>query len=702
METRTVHLDSLLTDGLFDIPGYQRSYSWEELQLRELLEDLLYLPDGKSHFFGNIILDKQGEQFRTDRGRRFDKYDVVDGQQRLTSAVIFLHVAAQFDETVAETLDEDNLISPVAERPRLLPQDQDKEYFRDCLLGSAAIDTETPSQERLKRAQEFFEREFEELDGDGTVRELAEKLRYDCRVNVVEIDDGSEAASIFESLNDRGRPLSTLDKTKSFLMYMDDRSSNEGALEEKIKDRFGIIYRELFVLSTGHERVSDFDEDSFLRFHWGMYDGYDSDEYFQGFETLKTRLRERYRAGDLEDVQEEIDHYVQDLREAASAFAAIFEPQNRPDEVQTPLVRLLELGRMANILPLLMASYLRFGTDDPDEFAAIVDACETLAFRMYAIDGRRADTGRGRLVRLAHEVHTDRSLEAQEVVMSIDAITDRYTSDERFERKLRDPDFYESNTSRDAKYLFYRYGQQIDSDAGEEVLKDLSHILSSEFQVEHVLARKLPEEAIPESVAEDFDDNVHRIGNLTIASRYWNSSYGNLPFAEKRQATGNREKDYESSTLRVQRELAEFDQFGKAAIDSREETLVEFALEEWAIEPPEIDEADAEVSEEFEGYFPPDFFDRLTAKQEAMLRVLYDTEGTIQTDELIRRMESEYGETVDGSNGLSGILAGLTSKHSKEFRRSIMSARWVGNQFEWWLTLDEEQERIFTEQLSLE
>ncbi len=286
--------------------------------------------------------------------------------------------------------------------------------------------------------------------------------------------------------------------------------------------------------------------------------------------------------------------------------------------------------------------------------------------------------------------------------MSIDAITDRYTSDERFERKLRDPDFYESNTSRDVKYLFYRYGQQIDSDAGEEVLKDLSHILSSEFQVEHVLARKLPEEAIPESVAENFGEHVHRLGNLTIASRYWNSSYGNLPFAEKKRATGSREKDYESSTLRVQRELAKFDEFSKSAIDSREETLVEFALEEWAINPPEIDQSDSNVLEEFKGNFPPDFFDRLTAKQEAMLRVLYDAEEAVQTDELIRRMESEYGETVDGSNGLSGILAGLTSKHSKEFRRSIMSARWVGDQFEWWLTLDDEQERVFTERLSPE
>lgn len=701
METRTVNLDSLLKDGLFDIPGYQRSYSWEELQLQDLLDDLLYLPEGKTHFFGNIILDKQNRQFRTDRGRRFEKYDVVDGQQRLTSAVIFLHVAAEVNETVAETLNEDNLLSPVTERPRLLPQDQDEEYFRDSLLGPAAIETKTPSQDRLKRAYEFFEREFHELD-DTVVRELAEKLRYDCRINVVEIDSESEAASIFESLNDRGRPLSTLDKTKSFLMYMDDRSSNEGALEEKIKQRFGSIYRELFVLTTGHERVGDFDEDSFLRFHWGIYDGYNSDEYFQGFETLKNRLREWYRAGDLGAVQEEIDHYVQDLRESASAFSALFRPQNRPSEVESSLTRLLELGRMANILPVLMASYLRFGDGESTEFAEIVEACETLVFRMYAIDNRRSDTGRGRLVRLAHEIHTDSSIEATEIIGRLDTITERYTSDDRFERNLRDPEFYDSTSSRDTKYLLYGYGQQIDSEAGEEVLKDVSHILSNEFQVEHILAQKLSKEAVPKDLVDEFDNHVHRLGNLTIASRYWNSSYGNLPFSEKKRSSGDREKDYESSTLRVQRELAEFEEFTRTEIDSREETLVEFALDKWSIDPPEFEQSIEDASDGFEGYFPAEFFDRLTSKQEAMFRVLYNSEDGLGTDELIRRMADEYGETVGGSTGLSGILAGLTSKHSREFRRSIMSANWAGDQYEWWLTLDGEQERLFRENLDLE
>lgn len=701
METRTVHLDSLLTDGLFDIPSYQRSYSWTDPQLTDLFEDLLYLPEEKSHFFGNIILRKQDTQFETDRRRRFDKYDVVDGQQRLTSAIIFLYVASKFDDTVAATLDEDNLLFPVDERPRLLPQDQDTEYFRDGLLGSSSIDPETLSQTRLKAAADFFTERFEALDDQDAVLDLAETLRYDCRINVVEIDDGSEAASIFESLNDRGRPLSTLDKTKSFLMCMDDRSSNEGALETKIKQRFGSIYRDLFIFNTGHDRVNDFNEDSFLRFHWGIYDGYNSNEYFNGFETLKDRLREQYRAGELDAVQSEIDAYVQDLREAATAFAAILQP-DVPDSVEPSLTRLLELGRLANVLPVLMASYLKFAGDDPDGFADVVDACETLVFRMYAIDSRRSDTGRGRLVRLAHNVHTTQSIDPETVVERLDPITERYTDDDRFERRLRDPDFYQSTSSRDTKYLLYRYGQQVESVAGEEVLTSPGHILSTEFQVEHILARKLPADAIPESLVGEFDEHVHRLGNLTLASRYWNSSYGNLPFAEKKHASGGREKEYGFSSLRVQRELAAFDTFGKPAIDQRTDTLVAFALDHWSINPPSPEPDKSAVPDEFTGWFPSDFFDRLTSKQEAMFRAMYAAEEPLLTDDLIDRMEDEYDETVGGSSGLSGILAGLTSKHSKEFRHSIMSPSWEGDQFEWVLTLDSEQQDQFEAEIDLQ
>lgn len=583
MKSRTDSLDALLRRGLFDIPSYQRAYSWETSQLQDLLDDLRYLPNSTHHFFGNIVVDQSDDQFRTDRGRRLDTFNIVDGQQRLTTAIILLYVAGEIDEVIRETVEEDSLLFPVDERPRLLPQDQDKEYFRDSLLGESNLDPVTPSQNRLKRAYDFYQEHLENLGSDSSIRELAEKLRYELIINVVELEGESEAAAIFESLNDRGKDLSSLDKTKSFLMYMDDRSSQRGALKDRIQDRFGNIFRELFVLSNGHTRVQDFDEGSFQQYHWGLYDGYDSDEYYQELATLKARLRRLYRNEKYEEIQSRIGDYTRSLREASLAFSALFKPSEREKIVEDELDRLLTLGRVANIFPVLMACHLEWGDENPEGMASIVDACETLVFRVYAIDRRRSDTGRGRLVSLAHEISTGAHSNPSDAIDSIYEIARKYAPDDRFERDLREPGFYDSITSRDIRYLLFHYSQNLDAEMKEET-GDLSKILSKEFQVEHILAKNLSKEKIPTDLRGQFDEHVDRLGNLTIASRYWNSSYGDLPFDEKKTSGSQRELSYSSSTIRAQRVLADIPQFDLELINRREDEIVGFVLNEWSLE----------------------------------------------------------------------------------------------------------------------
>lgn len=598
MQTRTEHVESLLLDGVFDIPEYQRSYSWEERQLDELIDDLRYLPEDRTHFFGNIILDKKDEPYETASGRRLNVYQVVDGQQRLTSTLILLDVISELDQAVRESIQEGNVIHVPNDRPRLLPQNQDQEFFRDCILGDLSLSPDVPSQHRLKQAREFLYDRLNELQDEIEISTLATRLLYDFEINVVEVDDDSEAASIFESINDRGKPLSSLEKTKSFLMYMDDRANDEKSLQTQINGRFGGIYRELFVLEEGHSRVDDFDEDSLQQAHWGLYDGYDSDEYFNSLDTLKSRIYETYRSGEYDHVESIIDEYTSSLREASIAFADVFEPSSHSsNRVQERLNRLLELGRIANVLPILMAAQLEYGDDAPDRFADIIEKCETFVFRVYAVDRRRSDTGRGQLVRLAHSMYTDPDHEFEDTIRRLEEITRRYTDDDRFERELRDPDFYNTVSSRDIRYLLYQYGQQLEADAEEFVRRDLQQILSPEFQVEHILAQQLDEEYIPTESKEEYQEHVHRLGNLTIAGRYWNNTYGTLPFEEKKQlpaAESSREKAYETSSLKVQHVLASIEDFDLAAIDAREERIVEFALEEWALESPPADAVDME------------------------------------------------------------------------------------------------------------
>ena len=68
------------TDIEYTIPLYQRAYAWEDKQLIQLIEDINDVAEGARYYIGSLIVSKQT-----------GKYEVVDGQQRLTSLYLLLN-----------------------------------------------------------------------------------------------------------------------------------------------------------------------------------------------------------------------------------------------------------------------------------------------------------------------------------------------------------------------------------------------------------------------------------------------------------------------------------------------------------------------------------------------------------------------------------------------------------------------------------
>lgn len=81
-------LETLFTNRAFRVPPYQRHYAWEERQIREFIDDLSNVPDGKPYFFGTLLFMRptgSGQQL-PDLGHGsgsgpYKVFDVVDGQQ---------------------------------------------------------------------------------------------------------------------------------------------------------------------------------------------------------------------------------------------------------------------------------------------------------------------------------------------------------------------------------------------------------------------------------------------------------------------------------------------------------------------------------------------------------------------------------------------------------------------------------------------
>lgn len=579
MRSETLAVEDFLRKGLFEIPDYQRNYSWSTGNVDELIDDLLYLPDESDHFLGNIIVDEHDDRFTAGAGNRLRVFDVVDGQQRLITILMLLKAAAEHDDGIAAGLTAENILFPVESRPRLIPLGDDELFFRDHIMADAhsSVETSTPSQIKMREAYRHLDDRMSELAVEGQLADVVDRLRYETRINSIELTDDFEAAVIFEGLNNRGLDLSDLDKTKSFLMYMHQRTGGRED-DDRIRDWFGRVYRHLFVLENGDDSVSSFDEESFLQFHHGIYFGYDSDMYTNPFDDLRNRLQSDYRSGNAADVRETTIDYAKELLLAAEAFENIFRPEQRDGPVQDALQPVLSLGRLANVLPVMLAAVMTY--DDEDRVARIIDLCEVLAFRLYAIDRRRSDTGLSKLVSLAQDIRHGNDSFAQ-IESDLIRIIRNYTDDDRFRRKLRDPEFYDNKASQDIRYLLYHYGKELDVDISEESHDDLEKILTSEFTVEHILASELDDEDIPTEIQEEFDEHVDRLGNLTIASRSWNSKFGNLPFKDKKRSPSQDEPGYASSNLRVQRVLADLPQFGKNELESREDDIVDFAVDRW-------------------------------------------------------------------------------------------------------------------------
>jgi uncharacterized protein with ParB-like and HNH nuclease domain len=97
-------LDSLFKEKIFRIPDYQRGYAWQKSQLKDFWEDLINLSDGRSHYTGVLTLKQVSlEEVReTDNeywlieDYSYKMYHIVDGQQRLTTFIVFLQALIDF------------------------------------------------------------------------------------------------------------------------------------------------------------------------------------------------------------------------------------------------------------------------------------------------------------------------------------------------------------------------------------------------------------------------------------------------------------------------------------------------------------------------------------------------------------------------------------------------------------------------------
>jgi hypothetical protein len=420
------------------------------------------------------------------------------------------------------------------------------------------------------------------------------------------VSSASEAVRIFEATNDRGKQLTDLERTKSFLMYHLHLCYDEDAPEleddlEDIRYAFNSMYEDH---TAAAKQWSVPGLDRIQRYHFILWD--DQSIYVQNppYTDHLAEIKKRFRAMPNNDEKVgKILYYVRELCESFEAIQEIKEGNADGTEVISRLQRLFALNYQANFYPLLIAAWARFkrGDIEADELSTLLDHIETYTFRAYVIKDHRTNKRKKDFYQVVRELHAD-DISIAEVLETIESYIDNECTDDKIRNELKDQNIYNDFTGQRLRYLLYFYDVGL-SRRDEHLQLKFKEVVTQELEnqeisIEHIWPQNPDRLDLTEEELEEHSANKHRLGNLALMIGAENSAQSNKPFTEKREW-------YDSSRIFMLNEVADPekreewgnpgwdpDEWGLEQIEARERKLIEFVLDQWPNYAAGVDSAD--------------------------------------------------------------------------------------------------------------
>ena len=595
-QPQLMSVQRLFESRLFEIPGYQRAYAWEQKQCGDLWQDIREgLGTNTSHFLGTVVLMSQGERHYDREGRSLRVFQLVDGQQRATTLCLLLLAVfdrlQQYPEPIAQGLWKDFIEHEKGLRKLHLGKLNAK-YFGK-LVAAVQSNQEPPTDQRLTNARlrNAF-RQFERLIGNWlkveheqghmtALSNLVSYVRDELHVLCFFTNSRRLAIKTFQTVNDRGKKLSLLDKTKSFLMFYITRYLKD---DEKIflviEEKFGQVFDNYDAVKDLASKLNvnylssprfRFNEDEFLRYayHYGTKDHRSRFElpysYGYEYEITPEQVFDRFVKGVCRHLRKRpavlgkfIVNLCKDLDAVSRALVDLLELV-RQDPSYEQLFRFQEPN--ASVYPLLVGAKARDFLD-----REMLSAIAILDLRVYQIRGTdpKADLYR-------HAVSKMKTGERNDIYKYIVQYCHYFGSDQALDGILRGSVYGRSFT----KFVLWECA--VESETGT-----VDHDLFRQCQVDHIL----PDDPSTFDVTtvgfdsnEDYEASKHRFGNLTVLESRLNKRARNRSLGDKARIYG--ESDLRSNQVLGAR--IDEDGFPRKTQAGRLDELVEFFKRKWPI-----------------------------------------------------------------------------------------------------------------------
>jgi uncharacterized protein with ParB-like and HNH nuclease domain len=372
-------IERILAENKIVVPTYQRAYSWDTefdknqapKQVNVFLSDLEeYNQSETKYYFGHFLFEQKAEC----------EFGIVDGQQRLTTIVIFLSALfrriKEFRKLAEEEEKSFQQMIKCGSTYNFTTVDYDDRLFKDYVIDQCKFkkDTdglETESAKRIVNAFNYFVQQLKNKDESYLTKMLETIQNSSCTTHLV--TDESEAIQMFIFQNNRGKKPSNLEIIKAqfmFNVHLYANTEEKISLIAEIKDRFGTIYKRISSIEC------KIHEDDVLLYTQRVY--FDSLWESNTLDKINKELEK----------EERINFIREFTRSLGENFDYLTSFLNKDEKEHIDIHTLVSLGGFGRVIPFVITAYK---TGQPvSEICKLCKSLESILLR-HRLIGTRAE-----------------------------------------------------------------------------------------------------------------------------------------------------------------------------------------------------------------------------------------------------------------------------------------------------------------------
>lgn len=513
-------LRKLLGNGLFyEIPRFQRDYSWDLSHWEDLWNDILTSinEEKTAHYMGYLVLLSKDDKH----------FFVIDGQQRLTTITIIILVALKaLDGLVKDNIDAENnkkrinqiqqtyigYIDPVTliSNSKLTLNRNNNDYFQNYIIPRQNLPKRgfRSSEHLLRQSFEWFDRQINQyvknkadLEKGSFLAQFIEDLSDNLFFTVITVTDELNAYKVFETLNARGVKLSSTDLLKNYLFSILDKKDSNIYELRKLEERWENLVNRLQA-----EKFPDF-----LRVHWNSRHKFA--RHTELFKVIRNFVKNREDAFNLlKELDEDVDIYIN-----------LTSPEGCDWDLKDKInINILKMFRVRQHFSLILAARRTFSSQD---FSILLNAIKSIAFRYNTIGNYSPTEEERTYSSIAQKIALGEIKSLKDVWTSLKPI---YIDDQRFvydfsEKTIKTTD---SRANKIVRYILCEIEKQLQNNALD--------FNSDSFNIEHILPQNA-DDNWGDFSNEEADLFLYRLGNMVLLSTSENKTLGNLEYSKKRK-----------------------------------------------------------------------------------------------------------------------------------------------------------------------